>query len=66
MGVYFKLISRHLRIDLDNLLKSAIGDEISVAPDAASIFVDTGCVEGSNRSRNWAVQRKTAFEKKQV
>jgi hypothetical protein len=40
MGVYVRLLSRYLRLDLAELVRSLRSEDIQVLPDASPIFLD--------------------------
>jgi len=66
MGLYIMLISRYLRMEKGDLLKSAAADGIDVAPDASPIFVDVERPAGNAHAQTPVGPIKRAFEMKQV
>ncbi len=66
MGLYIMLISRYLRMEKGDLLKSTAADGIDVAPDASPIFVDVERPAGNAHAQNPAGPIQRACEMNQV
>ena len=66
MGLYIMLISRYLRMEKGDLLKSAAADGIDVAPDASPIFVDVERPAGNAHAQTSAGLIQRACEMNQV
>ena len=66
MGLYIMLISRYLRMEKGDLLKSAAADGIDVAPDASPIFVDVERPAGNAHAQTPAGPIQRACEMNQV